>query len=304
MNEFETEHLRILVAIADAKSLSRAALDSGLSQPHLSRVLTRMETQWGEKLFRRTGRGVVPTDFGNLVLPKVREWLADTQRLIDTFKSASGTPRGDVRIACLPSMSRLMTALFMRLRTTAPGIRLQLREGYVAQVEAWLESGTVDLGVTMRYDARSDDDDISVAQLDCYLCGPPGDELIADDTIEFQRLAGLPVIVAPHPARLRRYLDEVCARHGMTLNPVLEAESISIQREVAAAGGAYALLSHNAIVADVREGRLRACRIVNPTVVQYLSLTLARHGPVSRATREVSRQLQELIAQSRLGAPV
>jgi hypothetical protein len=58
-DEFETEHFRILVAVADAGSLSKAALESGLSQPYISRVLTRLETQWGDKLFRRTGRGVV-----------------------------------------------------------------------------------------------------------------------------------------------------------------------------------------------------------------------------------------------------
>ena len=296
-DEFETEHFRILVAVADAGSMSKAALESGLSQPYISRVLARLETQWGDKLFRRTGRGVVATDFGQMVLPKVREWLEDTQHLIDTFKSAASTPLGEVRIGCLPSMSRLMSALFLRLRTTAPGIRLQFREGYVAQVESWLESGSIDLGVTMRYDARSEFDDIAVAQLDCYLCGPPGDRLTANETIDFKDLSGIPVIVAPTPGRLRRHLDEVCTQLGMTLNPVLEAESISIQREVAAAGGAYAFLSHNAVVGDVKEGRLQACRIVNPTVVQYLSLALSRQGPTSRATREVSRQLQELIGE-------
>jgi LysR family nitrogen assimilation transcriptional regulator len=295
----ETEHFRILVAVADAGSLSRAASDLGLSQPYLSRVLTRLESQWGEKLFRRTGRGVVPTDFGAMVLPKVRGWLQDTQSLVDSFRTASGTPLGTVRIGCLPSMSRLMSALYMRLKTAAPGIRLQFREGYVAQVEAWLESGAVDLGVTMRYDDRSEFDDVALARFDCYLCGPVGDPLTANGTIEFKDLGGIPVIVAPHPGRLRRRLEDACSELGTSLNTVLEAESINIQREVAAAGGAYAFLSHNAIEADVKAGRLQACRIVNPPIVQHLSLALSRQGPTSRATREVSRQLQVLIAEPR-----
>jgi hypothetical protein len=47
----------------------------------------------------------------------------------------------------------------------------------------------------------------------------------------------------------------------------------------------------------VKAGRIQASRIVNPSIIQYLSVGLSKHGPITKVTREVLQQLKELMPE-------
>jgi len=60
----QLQQLRHVVALVDHRSLGRAAQILRISQPALSKSLRRLEAHLGVKLFERTARGVMPTEFG------------------------------------------------------------------------------------------------------------------------------------------------------------------------------------------------------------------------------------------------
>ncbi|HEY2057877.1 MAG TPA: LysR family transcriptional regulator, partial [Amycolatopsis sp.] len=74
--EVELRHLRLLCAVAEAGSISRAAAGIGSSQPALTASVQRIERVFGGKLFVRSLRGVVPTEFGECVLSRARTVLS------------------------------------------------------------------------------------------------------------------------------------------------------------------------------------------------------------------------------------
>lgn len=53
--------LRAFLAVAEAGSLSRAAVELGSSQPTLSRQMSELEAQTGHALFERSQRGLAPS---------------------------------------------------------------------------------------------------------------------------------------------------------------------------------------------------------------------------------------------------
>jgi DNA-binding transcriptional LysR family regulator len=67
---------KLFVDAAELGSLSKVALAYGTSQPHISRQISELEQDCGGRLFQRTGRGVVLTELGQRIAPKVRAWLA------------------------------------------------------------------------------------------------------------------------------------------------------------------------------------------------------------------------------------
>ncbi|MET9403983.1 LysR family transcriptional regulator [Kitasatospora sp. NPDC002965] len=79
--ELELRHLRILLAIADAGSLSRAAAALMLSQPAMTTQLRRIEASFGQPLFERSARGVTPTRAGELVILHARDAVASAERI-------------------------------------------------------------------------------------------------------------------------------------------------------------------------------------------------------------------------------
>ncbi|MDX3539335.1 LysR family transcriptional regulator [Streptomyces sp. MB09-01] len=73
--DLELRHLKIVRAVADAGSLTRAATVLGLAQPALSTQLKRIERALGGTLFVRGREGVRATALGELVLERARVLL-------------------------------------------------------------------------------------------------------------------------------------------------------------------------------------------------------------------------------------
>ncbi|MFY9511422.1 MAG: LysR family transcriptional regulator, partial [Rubrivivax sp.] len=60
--------LEYFVAVVDAGSFSGAAVVLNLTQPTLSRQVALLETELGQRLLVRTGRGVTATEAGSALL--------------------------------------------------------------------------------------------------------------------------------------------------------------------------------------------------------------------------------------------
>ena len=78
----------------------------------------------------------------------------------------------------------------------------------------------------------------------------------------------------------------------------MEADSVTVQKEVAAQGGAYTILGPYAMQEDVRAGRLRAARIVSPDLKRFVTLAMANKGPLTLATKVVAQLIRETAAES------
>src|SRR4029078_1876019 len=66
---------KLFIDCAELGSLSKVALVYGTSQPNISRQISELEKECGGRLFERTGRGVVLTELGDRITPKVRAWM-------------------------------------------------------------------------------------------------------------------------------------------------------------------------------------------------------------------------------------
>ena len=98
MKRDELNDLQAFVAVADARSFTRAAVTLGMSPSALSHALKGLETRLGLQLLARTTRSVAPTVAGERLLATLRPAFRD----IDTELTALGTlrdkPSGLVRI--------------------------------------------------------------------------------------------------------------------------------------------------------------------------------------------------------------
>lgn len=66
--QLDIRHLRVVAAIAEAGSISKAAATLGYTQPALTAQLQRIERALGSPLFTRDGSGTRPTPLGGMVL--------------------------------------------------------------------------------------------------------------------------------------------------------------------------------------------------------------------------------------------
>jgi len=286
--------LKLFLEVAELGSFSKAAIARRTVQSHISRQISELERECGARLFQRTGRGVMLTELGQRIAPRVRALLAETDQLVNDIKSSAQVPIGEVRIGMLPSAAHpLMTAVYERARERYPGIRLSVREGQGAELDALLESGAVDLAILFRYEKSARGDEQHLATVDTFLVGAAKDELTRSPTTPFSRLNRLPLVLPSRPSPWRHLLDEVSRRKGIELLVVMEADSVGLQKELAAKGGVYTVLGPYAMMEDVRAGRLQASRIVNPDLKRFVTLAMPRKGPLTLACRVVAQLTQQ-----------
>ncbi len=95
----DIQNLRYLVKIEQIGSINRAAQSLYVSQSTLSRILKEVEAQTGISIFRRTNKGVIPTNDGALFLGKVKKVLADMEELDSQFFSCQKTAEINLLVA-------------------------------------------------------------------------------------------------------------------------------------------------------------------------------------------------------------
>ena len=92
----ELKQLRQVIALAESGSFSRAAAALHISQPALSRSIQGVERDFGSELFVRSGAGVVPTDFGRVLIERARDVLRLADELAGEHAAAASQRTGRV----------------------------------------------------------------------------------------------------------------------------------------------------------------------------------------------------------------
>lgn len=119
--------LTCFLATYEQGSLTRAAEELGYSQPSISEQIRALEKTLGVQLFRRVGRGVVPTTVADTLRPHAERTLAaadEARRAVQRVKSfETGTIRfGMFGIARLYAGAGLIADVLTRY----PGVRVEL----------------------------------------------------------------------------------------------------------------------------------------------------------------------------------
>jgi DNA-binding transcriptional LysR family regulator len=214
------------------------------------------------------------------------------------MRAEAGQVTGEVRLGILPSAAHpLMTRLFARLQTQHPGIRLSIAEAQGAELDTMLDSGVVDLAILFRFRRPSGSEEKLLCEAHTYLVSAPGDPLTRKATLDFARLRGLRLVLPRKPGQWRQALDETARDLGFRLESVVEADSLTAQKElVATTPGLYAVLGPYAFAAEVERGQLQVCKLVKPDLCRHVVLAQPRHGKFSAACRVVAEEVQSIIA--------
>ena len=119
--------LRAFLATVDTGSLSAAAQTLGTTQPTLSRHIKELETAIGTPLFRRSVKGLEPTDAALALVDDAREMGRAAEALALKAQGKAETLSGTVRITASVVVSNLiLPPIIADLRRTEPLIQIEI----------------------------------------------------------------------------------------------------------------------------------------------------------------------------------
>lgn len=120
--------IEYFIAIAEAGSVSAAALRLGVAQPSLTLALQRLEQELGMALFEREPRGMRLTEAGHSALEGARRLRESWQEVRDVVRRHRHQISGRVTLGCHAAVAGYaLPNLVAKLQKFAPEIELILR---------------------------------------------------------------------------------------------------------------------------------------------------------------------------------
>jgi DNA-binding transcriptional LysR family regulator len=98
MKREELSDLAVFLAVAEARSFTRAAATLGTSQSAISQIVRRLEAGMGLKLLTRNTRNVAPTEAGEQLIATLRPAFDDINARLSALSALRERPAGTVRI--------------------------------------------------------------------------------------------------------------------------------------------------------------------------------------------------------------
>ena len=142
----DTKLIEYVIAIAEEKSLSKAAERLYLSQPALSQRLKKLEDELGTQLFVRERDGLTLTDAGRIYINGGHSILQIKREALRKISSLTHSSKNFLRFACAASSALECIPAF---RKDYPEIELMVRRSNSLSAKEDLIMGHADLGVLL-----------------------------------------------------------------------------------------------------------------------------------------------------------
>jgi len=298
MINWSIREIEVYLSLAATLSFRRTAEQMHLSQPAVSGVITRLETNLGARLFDRNTRTVRLTSAGHALLVHARTLHAHAQAANAAVRDLVELREGQVRVAALPSLAAtVVPAVFARFAIDHPGVRLDLLDTLSGASFELVRADQVDFALTAENPAYADLTYAALASDPFVLLLPAGHPLAtADRPLRWAEVIALPHISMPVRTSVRQYADEALLKLGRRFEPRYEVEHLaSINAMVAAGLGVAALPELAALVA--RSTAVVQRRLVEPEVHRPIGLVTMQGRTLSAAAQAVARMLREEVSK-------
>ena len=134
------------LAVAEAGAILTGADKLGITQPALSRVVARLERQFGGRLFERLPKGVRLTPLGTVVAGLARHILYEIDAAEEKVNATICGRTGSLRVTAGPVWMRaVIPSAVLRFQEAFPGMELKLRTTSWAEGIRLLADGESDL---------------------------------------------------------------------------------------------------------------------------------------------------------------
>lgn len=123
----EANDLLLFARVVDEGSFSRAAARLGVPKSTLSRRVSGLEAQLGERLLLRTTRKLTVTDFGNSVLLHAQQVVAEVDATLTLAQHRQVEPSGRLRVSMPSDLANdVLGPLLAEFVAKYPAISLEL----------------------------------------------------------------------------------------------------------------------------------------------------------------------------------
>lgn len=142
------QQLEYIVAVYRTRHFVKAAEACGVTQPTLSAMIQKLETELDVKLFERSSQQVMPTAIGKVVVEQAWKVLNRARKLKDIVAEEKKSLTGTFRLGILPTIAPyLLPRFFPRLMRENSSLEIRVVEMKTAYIRRAIDRGEIDAAV-------------------------------------------------------------------------------------------------------------------------------------------------------------
>jgi DNA-binding transcriptional LysR family regulator len=285
--------LKVFLTVATEKSFSRAGEKLLRTQPAISLAIQRLEAEIGEKLIDRSGKDLILTDAGRIVIEYARRFenlQADMENSLQELRDNSA---GRLTIGANESTALYLLQHIEQYRRRYPKVKVQVRRSLSSKIPAQLIDGDLELGL-LSFDP-GDDRVISTVIYTDHLAFvvSPQHRFAAREEVSISEL-GMETFIAHNVVSpYRAVVIKTFQAHKVPLNMDVEMPTVETIRKMVQRNEGVAFLPRMCVDQEVAGGALKEVRVPELSVAREIRLAY----PAKRALSHAAKAFLELLSE-------
>jgi len=248
--------MRIFDAVAEHKSISRAAEVLHLTPPAVSIQVKQLAEAAGQPLVEQMGKKLYLTEAGEAVALACRDVAARIERLGQELSALQGLEKGTLRVSILTTAKYFVPQLLGELSAQHPGIELSLFVGNRKSILDRIAHNQDDIYILGQPPENLKVVSIPFAPNPLVAIAPPDHPLAGEKNIDPKRLAEEPFIAREPGSGSRLGSEKFFAQHGCTPRIRMELGSNEAIKKTVAGRLGVSILAKITVELELARGDL------------------------------------------------
>lgn len=278
---YDLPDLRLVAAIAESGSLTRAAARIHLAPSSASHRLTQFEAALGTPLFSRHARGLKPTTAGESLLRHARQVFAQLEQMhADLAPYAKGLNSQVTVFANTNAINCFLPEDLGDFLREHPRIRVSLEEHPSPAIIQSVASGQVEIGVVATEGKLCGLETQAYRRDRLVVIVPAKHSLANRKALDFSEVLDQPFVCLHAGSAIHTFMMNAAAQLGGNLDVRIQVRSFNAVCRMVAAGVGIGMVPNSSIVAV---DSLKTLKINDPWAPRDLQLCIRSRTALSSA---------------------
>ncbi|MDR0992181.1 MAG: LysR family transcriptional regulator [Ruminococcus sp.] len=266
ISESNLNRYRLFCAVAEAGSISAAAELNFISQPAISKSITKMENSFDTQLFFRNHNGVTLTEEGKILYTQLKEAFEIIKSGEDQLRRINEMGIGHLRLGASGVLTKhILIPYLKRFIADNPNVKITVESRSSAHILRMLSDNDIDIALAVKPLSIADTIFTQTHAIhDAFVCTKDYIENIKkpDQTFDFWRDATIILLDSGNVSRI--HIEKYFKDNDITPRQVLETTGMELLIDFAKIGLGVACVIEEFVTDEIKSGELVKIPIGKP----------------------------------------
>lgn len=258
ISESNLNRYRLFCTVAECESISKAAELNYISQPAISKAITKMEESLGTVLFNRNHRGVTLTDEGKVFYDELKSAFDIIKAGEDKLRSINELGIGRLRLGASSVLCKAMLLPYLKgFINENPHIKITIECQSSSRIHKMLMDGVIDVGLMVKPDNMTELSFISLGEIEDIFTATPNylDNLaLRNESVIFEN-ANIMLLDSENVSR--HHVDKFFKENNIEPKHILEVSNMDMLIEFTKIGMGVSCVVKQFVEKEIESGELK-----------------------------------------------